>query len=125
MFLKKENQLKNSIQKIYHDFMNSKPGGVPVRPFLTTSLSSWACASLTKRMWTSANQLAEDPLAREQVFHAIQRIYTSAVIEKKEFYVGNFALTNRVGAIAVGLLSIKFAMRAIGILRNRDKQDTK
>jgi hypothetical protein len=104
------------MDNLFQEIVNSRPWGIPMELFLPSSLACWGCASLSKRMWISANQLEEDPSKREKVFRAIQQIYTSAVVDKKDDYVRNFIRLNRVSAIAVGLFSIKFGMEAISIV---------
>ncbi len=108
----------SKIQRVCGNVLNNEPWGISIRPFLKFSASSLACGSLANRMWITANQLVEDPHAREQVFRAGQRLF-ALMAEQKDTAVDSFAMVNRVGAMALGLISTALAIKAITIVWNR------
>lgn len=108
----------SKIQQACGDVLRSEPWGIPARHLLKFSVSAWACGSLANRMWITANQLAEDPQARDLVFRAGQRLF-ALTLDQKVTAIGNFAIANRLGAIALGLISARLAVKAIIIVWNR------
>src|ERR1700733_14149281 len=107
----------SEIQRVY-----SEPWSISTKQFLKYSVSSLACATLAKRMWGTANQLVEEPHAREAVFRAGQRLFSLAA-EQRDATVDHFATANRVGSIAIGLFSAAMAIKAIILVWNRKRQE--
>lgn len=77
------------------------------------AVASFACASLAKQMWRSANKVAENQRAREQVFTAAQRVFPSIQTSQKEAVVNRFEQGTRAGALVAGVVSLLFAIKGL------------
>ena len=69
--------------------------------FLVSVVASYACGSLSKQLWISANKIAENPRAREQVFKAANRIFKIGM-DRKESVVDNFGQCTRFCSVVAG-----------------------
>ncbi len=67
-----------------------------------SAVASFACASLTRQMWRSANKVRENPRARDQVFRAAQRVFPSIQANQKEVIVNRFEYCTRAGSLLAG-----------------------
>ena len=114
----------SAIQKAYEDVVNSELWNNPVKPFLKLGVFSGACGTLAHRMWITANQLTEDEYAREQTFRAGQRLF-ALMADQREAAINGFAMTNRVGALVLGVSSITLAIKAITTIWNHNELETR
>ena len=78
---------------------------------LFSAAASFACASLSKQMWYSANKVNENPRAREQVFRAAQRVLPFIKADQEELVVNRFEYCTRAGAVLAGSGSVVLAMQ--------------
>jgi hypothetical protein len=84
-----------------------------MKNFITYAVASYACASLSKQMWNSAEKIAEDSLARDQVFKAVSRVFKNIQPNQKETVINNFYRYTRIGSIVSGGISLVFALNVI------------
>lgn len=85
---------------------------------ILSGAASVAFASLSKQMWKSAEKVATDPGAREQVWKAAQQLQRQIPLippiadATKESLVDGFGGVVRIGSVATGAASALFALKA-------------
>lgn len=78
-----------------------------------SAVASFACASLARQMWRSADKLVVNQKARDHVFRAAQRIFPAIQPNQKEAIVNRFQYCTRAGSFLAGGGSMIFALKVL------------